>query len=57
MTGSTRLLTSWVSWGILLEAGTDSTSAHMDELMDQARVLRNLVSEIRMISSGMKEFL
>ena len=33
--------------GDVLEAGTDSTSAHMDELMDQARVLRNLVSEIR----------
>ncbi len=33
--------------GDVLQAGTDSTSAHMDELMDQARVLRKLVSEIR----------
>ena len=33
--------------GDVLQAGTDSTSAHMDELMDQARVLRRLVSEIR----------
>ena len=33
--------------GDVLQAGTDSTNAHMDELMDQARVLRKLVSEIR----------
>lgn len=33
--------------GDVLQAGTDSTSAHVDELMDQARVLRRLVSEIR----------
>ena len=33
--------------GDVLEAGTDNTNAHMDELMDQARVLRRLVSEIR----------
>ena len=33
--------------GDVLEAGTDNTGAHMDELMDQARVLRKLVSEIR----------
>lgn len=33
--------------GDVLQAGSDSTSAHMDELMDQARVLRKLVSEIR----------
>ena len=33
--------------GDVLEAGTDNTSAHMDELMDQARVLRKLISEIR----------
>lgn len=33
--------------GDVLEAGTDNTSAHMDELMDQARTLRKLVSEIR----------
>ncbi len=33
--------------GDVLQAGTDSTSAHVDELMDQARVLRKLVSEIR----------
>lgn len=33
--------------GDVLQAGTDSTSAHADELMDQARVLRRLVSEIR----------
>lgn len=33
--------------GDVLQAGTDSTSDHMDELMDQARVLRKLVSEIR----------
>ena len=33
--------------GDVLEAGNDNASAHMDELMDQARVLRNLVSEIR----------
>ena len=33
--------------GDVLQAGSDSTSAHMDELMDQARVLRRLVSEIR----------
>lgn len=33
--------------GDVLEAGTDNTSAHMDEIMEQARVLRSLVSEIR----------
>lgn len=33
--------------GDVLEAGTDNANAHMDELMDQARVLRKLVSEIR----------
>ena len=33
--------------GDVLQAGSDNTSAHMDELMDQARVLRRLVSEIR----------
>ena len=33
--------------GDVLQAGSDNTSAHMDELMDQARVLRKLVSEIR----------
>ena len=33
--------------GDVLQAGSDSTGAHMDELMDQARVLRKLVSEIR----------
>ena len=33
--------------GDVLEAGTDTTSAHVDALMDQARVLRKLVSEIR----------
>lgn len=33
--------------GDVLEAGSDNASAHMDELMDQARVLRKLVSEIR----------
>ena len=33
--------------GDVLEAGTDSTSAHVDDLMEQARVLRRLVSEIR----------
>ena len=33
--------------GDVLEAGTDNASDHMDDLMDQARVLRKLVSEIR----------
>ena len=33
--------------GDVLEAGTDTTSTHVDALMDQARVLRTLVSEIR----------
>ena len=33
--------------GDVLEAGTDNASNHMDDLMDQARVLRKLVSEIR----------
>ena len=33
--------------GDVLEAGTDNTRDHMDELMEQARVLRRLVSEIR----------
>ena len=33
--------------GDVLQAGSDNTDAHMDELMDQARVLRRLVSEIR----------
>lgn len=33
--------------GDVLETGSDNASAHMDELMDQARVLRKLVSEIR----------
>lgn len=31
----------------VLEQGTDTNSAHMDELMEQARVLRNLAEEIR----------
>ena len=33
--------------GDVLQAGTDTTSAHMDDLMEQARVLRRLTSEIR----------
>ena len=33
--------------GDVLEAGTDNASDHMDDLMEQARVLRKLVSEIR----------
>ncbi|MDY3658325.1 MAG: GLUG motif-containing protein, partial [Lachnospiraceae bacterium] len=33
--------------GDVLQAGLDNTDAHVDELMDQARVLRRLVSEIR----------
>ena len=44
--------------GDVLEAGTDSTSAHMDELMDQARVSAQIWSaKSGMISSGMKGFL
>ncbi len=31
----------------VLEQGTDTNSAHMDELVEQARVLRNLAEEIR----------
>lgn len=31
----------------VLEQGTDTNSAHMDELVEQARVLRNLTEEIR----------
>ena len=31
----------------MLEQGADTNSAHMDELMEQARVLRNLTEEIR----------
>ncbi len=33
--------------GDVLEAGTDNTRDHVDDLMEQARVLRRLVSEIR----------
>ena len=33
--------------GDVLQTGTDTTSDHVDALMDQARVLRKLVSEIR----------